>query len=71
MNLKDFLLEGLLVLVLAFCAVATLTYLWGRLLYGAGTADWPTSWALALALAVVVPLVRVTPRRDKHDQHKG
>ena len=71
MNLKDFLLEGLRVFVLAFCAVATMTYLWSRLVYGAGAADWFNSVALALALGVVVPLVRTALRRREHGQHKG
>ncbi|HEU4741904.1 MAG TPA: hypothetical protein VFS50_09960 [Meiothermus sp.] len=36
MNLKDLLLEGPLVFILAFGVLATLTYLWSRLMYAAG-----------------------------------
>jgi hypothetical protein len=71
MNLRDFLLEGLLVFTLALCFVATLTYLWSRLLYGGSAVDWPTSVALALALSVAIPVVRTALRRDKHGQHKS
>lgn len=62
----DYLLEFLVVFVLALVSNAVVVYVWNLVLRGEGAFDWERAIVLAIVLGVLLPTWRRVSRRQGH-----
>lgn len=63
MKLRQFLVEFILILAIAFPVAAAVSFLYGLIVHGSGQFAWGNSIRTALILAVILPLSKLVGKK--------